>query len=146
MKIVIAPDSFKGSLTALEVAQAIQEGVRRVIPDAQVDRIPMADGGEGTVQSLVDATDGEIVYEWVTDPLGNKVRAAFGVLGDGKTGVIATPAHKLNGWERIAHIMRAVRDLALVFEPAVDLVVIEGYSIGSNTGRIFEKVSKPSRP
>lgn len=60
-KIIIAPDSFKESLTALEAASAIEKGFRSVFPDAELVKIPMADGGEGTVQSLVDATKGEIV-------------------------------------------------------------------------------------
>lgn len=60
MKIVIAPDSFKESLTALEVAQAIQQGFSRVFPEAEYQLVPMADGGEGSVQSLVDATHGSL--------------------------------------------------------------------------------------
>ena len=83
MKIVIAPDSFKESLDALAVAQAIETGFKRVLPQAQYDLIPMADGGEGTVQSLVDATHGRIERMSVTGPLGECVRAFFGVSGDG---------------------------------------------------------------
>ncbi len=92
MKIVIAPDSFKGSLTALQVAEAIETGLRRVFPDATIEKIPMADGGEGTVQSLVDATDGEILTAQVLDPLGNPIDAQYGVLGDGVTAVIEMAA------------------------------------------------------
>jgi glycerate kinase len=88
MKIVIAPDSFKGSLTALQVAEAMEVGLRRVFPDATIEKVPMADGGEGTVQSLVDATDGEILTAQVMDPLGNRIDAQYGVLGDGITAVI----------------------------------------------------------
>ena len=83
MKIVIAPDSFKESLDALAVAQAIEAGFKRVFPQAQYELIPMADGGEGTVQSLVDATHGCIERVSVTGPLGECVRAFFGVSGDG---------------------------------------------------------------
>lgn len=61
MRIVIAPDSFKESLTALEVAQAIKIGFQKILPHAEYVLVPMADGGEGTVQSLVDATQGEII-------------------------------------------------------------------------------------
>ena len=61
MKFVIAPDSFKESLTALEVATAIETGFKRVFPDADYVKLPMADGGEGTVQSLVDATQGKFL-------------------------------------------------------------------------------------
>lgn len=92
MKIVIAPDSFKESLSALEVANAIEKGFRRVFPDAQYVKIPLADGGEGTVQALVDATGGTIVEKQVTGPLGEPVSASFGLLGDGKTAVIEMAA------------------------------------------------------
>lgn len=88
MKIVIAPDSFKESLTALEVSNAIEEGLREVLPNTNYVKVPMADGGEGTVQSLVDATGGTIELITVTGPLGNKVDAKLGLLGDGKTAVI----------------------------------------------------------
>lgn len=92
MKIVIAPDSFKESLDALAVAKAIETGFKRVFPHAQYDLIPMADGGEGTVQSLVDATQGRIERVSVTGPLGECVRAFFGVSGDGKTAFIEMSA------------------------------------------------------
>jgi glycerate kinase len=88
MKIVIAPDSFKENLTSLEVASELEAGLRRVWPDAEYVKVPMADGGEGTVQSLVDATGGRIVKCAVTGPLGQKVLASYGLLGDGRTAVI----------------------------------------------------------
>ncbi len=88
MKIVVTPDSFKGSLTAVEVADAIGQGVRAVFPEAEVVKIPMADGGDGTVQCLVNATGGEILKEKVTGPLGDEVLASYGILGDKKTAVI----------------------------------------------------------
>jgi len=91
-KVVIAPDSFKGSLTARQVCQAAEEGLRRVWPEAELVSVPMADGGEGTVQSLVDATSGRIVSIDVTGPLGEPVAAFFGVLGDGVTAVIEMAA------------------------------------------------------
>ncbi|MGB9594975.1 MAG: glycerate kinase [Candidatus Poribacteria bacterium] len=90
MKIVIAPDSFKGNLTAKEVADAIEVGIRRILPSAEIVKVPMADGGEGTVQALVDATSGETITAEITDPLGNRINAVFGILGnrDPKTAVI----------------------------------------------------------
>jgi glycerate kinase len=88
MKIVIAPDSFKESLTSLEVASEIETGLRRVWPEADCIKVPMADGGEGTVQSLVAATGGEIVKCEVCGPLGDKVLASYGMLGDKRTAVI----------------------------------------------------------
>lgn len=92
MKIVIAPDSFKGSLTALQAAEAMEVGLRRVFPDAEIEKIPMADGGEGTVQSLVDATNGEILTAGVLGALGAAIDAQYGVLGDGVTAVIEMAA------------------------------------------------------
>ncbi|MFC4769345.1 glycerate kinase [Effusibacillus consociatus] len=88
MKIVLAPDSYKGSLTAKEACDAMEKGIRRVLSEAEIVKIPMADGGEGTVQSLVDATGGQIFTQEVTNPLGVPVRAKYGILGDGKTAVI----------------------------------------------------------
>lgn len=87
-KILLAPDSFKGSLTAQEACDAMEAGIKRVLPDVEIVQVPMADGGEGTVQSLVDATNGEIFEARVTGPLGTPVTAKYGILGDGKTGVI----------------------------------------------------------
>ncbi|MFC3040781.1 glycerate kinase [Virgibacillus xinjiangensis] len=88
MKIVIAPDSFKGSLTAVEAADAIRKGIRKAIPDAEAVCLPVADGGEGTMETLVTATSGEVRKVLVTGPLGNDVEAEYGVLGDGRTCVI----------------------------------------------------------
>jgi len=81
MKIVIAPDSFKESLSALEVANAIEQGFKLIFPDALYCKVPMADGGEGTVQAMVDATQGHIINLSVTGPLGKPVNAYYGVLG-----------------------------------------------------------------
>ena len=91
MKIVIAPQEFKGSLTALEVARAIGNGVRQVEPDAEIDLVPVADGGDGTLQALVDISGGRVVTTTVTGPLGTPVDADWGSLGiggDGGTAVI----------------------------------------------------------
>lgn len=92
MKIVIAPDSFKGSLSASEVSANIEKGVRRVFEFAEIVSIPMADGGEGTVQSLVDSTKGVIVSAKVSGPLLKEVDAFYGILGDGTTAVIEMAA------------------------------------------------------
>jgi glycerate kinase len=88
MRIVIAPQSLKGSLTAAQAGWAIAQGVLAVFPAAVCDIVPVADGGEGTVQALVDATGGKIVPVTVTGPLGEPVEAFFGLLGDGATAVI----------------------------------------------------------
>lgn len=92
MKIVLAPDSFKESLTAMEVCEAMEKGFRKTIPEAEILKVPMADGGEGTVQSLVDATGGTMVPSKVTGPLGEETEAFFGMLGGGKTAVIEMAA------------------------------------------------------
>jgi glycerate kinase len=103
MRIVVAPDKFKGSLTALEAAQAMGRGVERVDPRIEIDLVPMADGGEGTVAALVAATGGSLREAVVTGPLGERVVATFGMLGDGKTAVIEMAAASglvLVPWER----------------------------------------------
>jgi len=92
MRIVIAPDSFKESATAAEAAEAIARGVRRVLPSAELVTVPMADGGEGTVDALVAATGGEYVELEVTGPYGEPVTAAYGLLDGGQTGVIEMAA------------------------------------------------------
>ncbi|MFW6437879.1 MAG: glycerate kinase, partial [Armatimonadota bacterium] len=92
MKIVIAPDSFKGSLTALEVCEAAARGIEAIDPSLEIIEVPMADGGEGTVQSLVDATDGSLITQRVTGPLGEPVDAIYGLLGDGESAVIEMAA------------------------------------------------------
>jgi glycerate 2-kinase len=92
MRVVIAPDKFKGSLTAIQVAAAISRGVLAAAPDATVDLVPMADGGEGTVDALVAATGGVIREARVTGPLGEPVAARFGLLGDGRTAVLEMAA------------------------------------------------------
>ena len=92
MKIVVAPDSFKGSLTALQAAEAIEKGLRDIFPAAEIKKMPMADGGEGTVQSLVDATGGRRLVERVSDPLGIEIEAEYGILGDETTAVIEMAA------------------------------------------------------
>ncbi|MTI12216.1 glycerate kinase [Sansalvadorimonas verongulae] len=88
MKIIIAPDSFKECMTAAEVANTIEVGLKQILPDADCVKVPVADGGEGTMQSLVDATCGRIVNVDVTGPMGETVAACYGMLGDGKTAVI----------------------------------------------------------
>ncbi|MGG3735882.1 glycerate kinase [Heyndrickxia coagulans] len=85
---LLAPDSFKESMTAKEVCAAMEAGIKKAIPDAVCIQVPMADGGEGTVQSLVDATGGTIYQQTVTGPLGHPVTACYGILGDGETAVI----------------------------------------------------------
>ena len=92
MKIVIAPDSYKESLSATEVAQPIEKGFREIFPDAQYVSVPVADGGEGTVEAMIAATHGSAHSALVTGPLGEKVNANWGMSGDGKTAFIEMAA------------------------------------------------------
>ncbi|NQU38683.1 MAG: glycerate kinase [Lentisphaerae bacterium] len=88
MKIGIAPDSFKGSMTAMRAATCIERGLRRALGDITVIKVPMADGGDGTAKTIVDATGGRMVRRTVAGPLGAPTKAAFGLSGDGRTAVI----------------------------------------------------------
>ena len=88
MRIVVAPDSYKGSLSAVSVASAMARGILQVFPEAEVVQVPIADGGEGTVEALVTATGGPLRRTLLTGPLGAKHIAHWGVLGDGQTAVI----------------------------------------------------------
>lgn len=88
MKIVIAPDSFKGSMTAIEAAEAMAEGVLEASAEAELVLLPAADGGEGTLAALVASTGGKVVRAVVEDPLGRKITAQYGVLGDQETCVV----------------------------------------------------------
>ncbi len=92
MKIVIAPDSWKESLSASGVAQAIEKGFREIFPDALYVSVPVADGGEGTVDAMIAATQGTEQYARVTGPLGEQVNARWGMSGDGRTAFIEMAA------------------------------------------------------
>ncbi|AYA74628.1 glycerate kinase [Bacillus sp. Y1] len=126
MKIVIAPDSFKESLTAQEAANAIERGFKSIFPNAVYHKMPMADGGEGTVQSLVDATNGTIEERIVTGPLGNLVKSFFGVMGDGKTAVIEMAAASglhLVPMEKRNPLVTSTRGTGELISAALDLGV-----------------------
>ncbi len=88
MRIVLAPNAFKGSLTAVEATDAMAEGVRRAFPDAELVRVPIADGGDGTVEAIVAATGGEIRTVEVRGPLGDPVPATYGLIEGGQVAVI----------------------------------------------------------
>lgn len=105
LKIVVASDSFKGSLSSMAAGEAIAQGVRRHLPDAEILVFPVADGGEGTMESLVQATQGQMLKATVTGPMGDSVEAQYGCLGDGRTcviemasasGIILVEQHKLD--------------------------------------------------
>ena len=86
--MLIAIDSFKGSISSVEGSKAIASGIKDVYPDAEIVTLPLADGGEGTVKTVVQATRGKLVNKEVTGPLGEKTIAAYGILADGNTAVI----------------------------------------------------------
>ncbi|PNZ36277.1 glycerate kinase [Mammaliicoccus vitulinus] len=88
MKVLIAPDSFKGSTDALSVAQAIEKGILKVSPETDTVILPMADGGEGTMINLVQATEGHVVDVQSVDPLNRAIKSKYGITGDGKTAII----------------------------------------------------------
>lgn len=92
MKIIIAPQGFKGNLSAQRVAEAIARGIKRVLIDAEIDIVPMADGGEGTLEALVHNTRGRIMTAKVIGPLGETVEARWGILGDGVSAVVEMAA------------------------------------------------------
>ncbi|MEM1505556.1 glycerate kinase [Domibacillus sp. 8LH] len=92
MKVLIAIDSFKGSISSIEGSEAISLGIKEIYPEAEIVTLPLADGGEGTVEALVQATDGKRVEKEVAGPLKEKVHAAYGILGDGKTAIIEVAA------------------------------------------------------
>ena len=92
MKVAAAIDSFKGSMTSLEVAAAFEKGVKKVYKDAEFIKIPLADGGEGTVKALIDNLDGKMVNIKVKDPLMRDIDSFYGISGDGKTAVIEMAA------------------------------------------------------
>ncbi len=88
MRVIVAPDSFKGSISAKDLCSSITVGIKKVFSDADVIEVPMADGGEGTMENLVYATDGNVLSIKVNDPLGREIEASYGVLGDGQTAII----------------------------------------------------------
>ncbi|MBD3386122.1 glycerate kinase [candidate division KSB1 bacterium] len=88
MKIILAPDAFKGSMTAEQACAAMERAAKAVLPEALIDSIPLADGGEGTVQALVTATNGKTIECRVNGPLGDEVTAQYGILGNENTAVI----------------------------------------------------------
>src|SRR5437588_4699425 len=88
LKVVVAPNAFKGTLTASQAASAIARGVREVFPDAEIVQVPIADGGDGTVEALVDANHGEYRFATVEGPLGDSLEARYGLIEAGRTAVV----------------------------------------------------------
>ena len=116
---LLAPDSFKGTLSASQVCDAMERGIKRVFSNAICLKVPMADGGEGTVEALL-GPEGELITKQVTGPLGRPVQASYGVIEDGTTALIEmasasglsllSPEKSVEGdylWYRRAHLRRA---------------------------------------
>ena len=91
-KIIISPDSFKGSLSSMEVAKAIEKGIKKVFPNCETIKIPIADGGEGTTDTLVHALNGEMINVIVHDPLMRPIEVEYGLVNDGNTAIIEMAA------------------------------------------------------
>ena len=124
MRIVVAPNAFKGSLSALEAAEAIAEGVRAAAQDAELVLVPIADGGDGTVDALVTATRGERRTLWVRGPLGDPVDADYGLIDGGSTAVIE---------------MAKAAGLALVPPEKRDPRITTTYGVGELLQRAYEQ-------
>jgi len=97
LNILISPDSFKGTLAALPVAQAIAAGIRQALPQAQIQLLPLADGGEGTLDAVLYATSGERLSAPVSDALGAPIRADYGVIGVGQNAIAVLEAAQVVG-------------------------------------------------
>ena len=123
MKIVIAPQAYKGSISALDAAKAMSEGVHRVLADAETVLVPVADGGDGTLETLVESSAGVVHTAEVTGPLGEKVQASWGAMGDGKVAVIE---------------MARTSGLALVPAERRDPLVATTYGLGEAILRALE--------
>ena len=88
LRILVAPNAFKESLSAIDAARAMAKGIRRGLPNARITEVPIADGGDGTLEAVISGTGGRILKAKVTGPLGNRITAEYGITGDGKTAVI----------------------------------------------------------
>jgi glycerate kinase len=142
LKIVLAPDSFKDCLSAAEVCGFMAQGIRRLLPDADVDLLPVADGGEGTLDALSAATGGKTMPVRVTGPLGTPVDSRFAVLGDGRTavvemaaasGLMLVPKEKRNPLRTTTYGTGELIRSALDFG-AVSLIVCAGGSATTDCG------------
>lgn len=123
MKIIIAPDSFKGSMSSISVSKYIEEGFRKVYPEVEVDILPIADGGEGTVEALVEATKGRYINIEVTNPLGRKIKSKYGVINN-----------------EIAVIeMAAASGLTLISEEELNPLITTTYGTGEMIKDALEK-------
>lgn len=123
MKILIVPDSYKGSLSSKEVAECMEQGILEVLPEAEVCKIPIADGGEGTVEAILSVTRGDSLQLDVVGPHGESVTAVYGIFDEGRSAVIEmasasglmlVPTDQLNPWTTTTYgtgqVIKAVLD------------------------------------
>ncbi|CCU79839.1 Glycerate kinase [Halanaerobium saccharolyticum subsp. saccharolyticum DSM 6643] len=115
MNIVVAPDSFKGSMSAMEAAENIEIGIKKILANPKIEKIPMADGGEGTIQALIDSRNGIIIKSLVTGPLGKKIESHFGLIEQEKIAVVE---------------MAAASGLPLVSKEKLDPTITTTYGTG----------------
>jgi glycerate kinase len=121
MRILIAPDTFKESLTAAEAARAIARGVSRALPEAVIDLCPLSDGGEGFVETLVQASGGQLEHAPTTDAMGRPIQAAYGVLGE-------TVAVELSTAAGLAQVPPDLRDPLRTTTYGVGALIAAAYS------------------
>lgn len=123
MKILVAPDSFKGTLAALAVAQAIAAGIRQALPQAQIQLLPLADGGEGTLDAVLSATGEERRSALVSDALGAPIHADYGVMGAGKDAIAVLEATQVVGLGQAGNsdvMLRTTRGLGELLRHCLD--------------------------
>jgi glycerate kinase len=131
MKIVIAPDSFKESLSALQVAAAIEAGMRDIWPDAQYLKVPVADGGEGTVQAMIDATGGRRVEVRATGPLGEPLDAFYGLAGDIREGAGMLAVIEMAAASGLESVPRERRDPLVATTRGTGELILHALGLGA---------------
>ncbi|WP_380704525.1 glycerate kinase family protein [Salinithrix halophila] len=137
MKILVAPDSFKGSMTSTEAGQAIQKGIRRVLPHAVIEQVALADGGEGTVDAFLAVQGGKKIIRRVTGPLGDPVESILGVLPGGTivmeaaaaSGLPLIPEEKRNPWVATSRGTGELLRAALDLKPKEILIGLGGSAV-----------------
>ena len=123
MKIIIAPDSYKGCLRSSEICDIIEKAYLRVFPEAQIIKLPLADGGEGTTEALVKSLDGEYTSIQATDPLGRIVSARYGLADGGRLAVMEmaeTAGIELVGDDELNPMLATTRGVGEMIKDAVD--------------------------
>ena len=137
MKVIVAIDSLKGSLSSLEAGEAIKSGVLKAIPNAEVCVRPLADGGEGTVEALTLGMGGKLESVEVTGPLGEKVNCLYGILEENKTAII-----EMSGAAGITLVPAEKRNPLHTTTYGVGEVIKDAIAKGCHAGNIVREVAK----